>query len=218
MFRSSVAHMTTVPMNGRRAQAARNDERILDAARAVWLADPGAPIAAVAERAGVGIGALYRRHGSKEDLLCRICADAIDDYVAIAEAALADPGDPGEAFARFVRVHVDADTHAIRRLGGTFTPTPEMFRAWHRAEALGTQLVERAQAADALRADVVWADMGALLEQITTVVVPDDEPRTAQMRRRYAALLLDALLQRSPEPLPGPVPRPREFTSRWYPG
>src|SRR5215211_7459340 len=40
------------PLSGRRAQAARNDERILDAAREVFLADPGAPISAVAEHAG----------------------------------------------------------------------------------------------------------------------------------------------------------------------
>src|SRR3712207_6188933 len=40
------------PLNGRRAQAAENDGRILDAARAVFVADPGAPIAAVAARAG----------------------------------------------------------------------------------------------------------------------------------------------------------------------
>jgi AcrR family transcriptional regulator len=42
----------------------RNDRLILDAAREVCLADPAAPIAAVAKRAGVGIGALYRRYVS----------------------------------------------------------------------------------------------------------------------------------------------------------
>jgi hypothetical protein len=47
---------TAVPLSGRRAQAARNDQRILEAARAAFVADADAPIAAVAERAGVGIG------------------------------------------------------------------------------------------------------------------------------------------------------------------
>ena len=50
-----------VPMSGRKAQAARNDEVILDAARAVFVADPGAPVSAVADAAGVGMSALYRR-------------------------------------------------------------------------------------------------------------------------------------------------------------
>ena len=51
------------PMSGRQAEAARNDQRILDSARAVFVADPGAPITAVAKHAGVGISALYTRYG-----------------------------------------------------------------------------------------------------------------------------------------------------------
>ena len=68
-------------MSGRRAQAARNDERILEAAREVFVADPGAPIAAVAERAGVGIGALYRRYASKEELLRELGAEGLTRYI-----------------------------------------------------------------------------------------------------------------------------------------
>src|SRR3954447_23180646 len=61
--------------SGRRAQAARNDAAILEAARAVFIANPSAPIAEVAKRAGVGISALYRRYASKEALLHELCAD-----------------------------------------------------------------------------------------------------------------------------------------------
>ena len=56
-------------LSGRRAQAAANDEVILRAARDVLIVDPTAPIAAVAERAGVGISAIYRRYPSKEALV-----------------------------------------------------------------------------------------------------------------------------------------------------
>src|SRR5581483_6965857 len=42
-------------LSGRQAEAARNDQRILDSARKVFIADPGAPITAVAKHAGVGI-------------------------------------------------------------------------------------------------------------------------------------------------------------------
>jgi AcrR family transcriptional regulator len=92
---------TSPPLSGRRAQAARNDLLILDAAREVFLADPGAPISAVAERAGVGISALYRRYASKEELLQRLAGDVLRRYIAEVEAALADVGDPWDAFARF---------------------------------------------------------------------------------------------------------------------
>src|SRR5215467_14731408 len=97
--------MGTLPatLSGRRAQAARNDRRILDAARAVFTADPGAPIAAVAERAGVGMSALYRRYPSKDELLQRLSLDTLGAYLAAADAALADAGDAWTAFAHFMR-------------------------------------------------------------------------------------------------------------------
>src|SRR4029077_8865108 len=65
------------PMSGRQAEAARNDQRILDSARAVFVADPDAPITAVAKHAGVGISALYTRYGSKEELLRTLCTDGL---------------------------------------------------------------------------------------------------------------------------------------------
>ncbi|MFD0473190.1 TetR/AcrR family transcriptional regulator [Nonomuraea thailandensis] len=81
-------------MSGRKAQAARNDELILQAARAVFTAEPGAPIAAVAEKAGVGISALYRRYPSKEALLQKLCGDGLRLYVEVSERSLTDGGDP----------------------------------------------------------------------------------------------------------------------------
>lgn len=207
----------TTPLSGRRAQAARNDQLILDAARAVFVADPGAPIAAVAERAGVGISALYRRHGSKEDLLRRLCADGLDLYVSVAEAARELP-DPGESFERFLRGVVEADTHSLTmRLAGTFTPTAQMRATAVRAGELARAIVDRAHAAGVLRPDFLAEDLGLVYEQLAVVRGADDE-RTAQLRDRCLTLLLDAL--RAPaahRPLPGPAPRPGEFAGRWEP-
>ena len=74
---------------GRKAQAARNDALILDAARTVFLRDPSAPIAAVASAAGVGISALYRRYANKEAMIASLCAEGLDRYIAAAERSLA---------------------------------------------------------------------------------------------------------------------------------
>src|SRR3712207_5764095 len=100
-----------MPTSGRARQAARNTETILAAAREVFLADPRAPISAVAERAGVGISALYRRYGSKDDLLRTLCDDGLRVFVAEAERAGAEP-DPWKAFETFLRGVVDADLHS----------------------------------------------------------------------------------------------------------
>ena len=202
---------------GRRAEAARNDERIMESARAVFVADPGAPISAVAEHAGVGVGALYRRYPSKEELLRKLCMDGLQRFIAAAEAALADHGDPWEAFAGFMRRCVDSDTNSLtQRLAGTFTPTEALYREAGRAEGLLSALFERTRAAGAIRQDLEVGDVGLLLEQVAAVRIGDAR-RTNELRRRYLALLLDAVRVPSPEPLPGPAPGWEELSARWSP-
>ena len=205
----------TTPLSGRRAEAARNDGLILEAAREVFVADPKAPISAVAERAGVGIGALYRRYGSKEDLLRRLCADGLRAYTAAVEEALADGGDPWTAFTNFMRRVVDADTHSLTlRLAGTFTPTEELYHDSERAQELNVRLFERTRAAGAIRSDIEVDDIALLLEQLAAVRVADED-RTRRLRHRYLALLLEALHDPSGSELPGPPPSWEEIDQRW---
>ena len=203
------------PLSGRRAEAARNDRRILAAAREVFVADPSSPIAAVAARAGVGISALYRRYGSKEELLRQLCAEGPRQPRAAAAAALAEEGDPWDAFSTFMSRIVDADTHSlVLRLAGTFAPTDEMYRNGQRAEELNARVLERTKAAGALRPDIEAVDIALLFEQLAAVRVADEE-RTRQLRHRYLALILDALRNSSGSPLPGPPPSWEEIGRRW---
>lgn len=206
--------MTEAVGSGRKAQAARNDEAILVAARAVFVADPGAPIAAVAERAGVGISALYRRYRGKDELLQTLCGHALEVFIAIAESADAEPGDPWETFAGFIRRIVEADTHSLTvALAGTFPTTDHLRqRAVHSAE-VSARVLRRAQVAGAVRPDLVVDDLGLIFEQLAAVKVRD-EARTAELRRRYVELILDGVRHPGPT-LPGPPPRPGEFAHRW---
>jgi AcrR family transcriptional regulator len=206
---------TSTPMSGRRAEAARNDQRILDAARAVFVADPGAPIAAVAEQAGVGISALYRRYASKEELLRRLCGDGLRTYIAAAEEALADDGDPWEAFARFMRRIVDADTHSLTsRLAGTFTPTDELNRDAAIGQELNQRLFDRTLASGVIRPDLDVNDLSMVFEQLASIRL-GDEARTSQLRHRYLTLILEAMHGPPAAPLPGPPPTWRELVERW---
>lgn len=205
----------SVPLNGRRAQAARNDQRILEAARAVFLADPEAPIAAVAARAGVGIAALYRRYRGKEDLLQHLCLDGLRRYIAEVEIALADDGDPWAAFTRFMTGCLDAGTSALTlRFAGAFTAVEELHREGQRAYEGTQHLLDRMKAAGALRSDIEVGDLSLLFEQLQAVQLGDDQ-RTTQVRHRYLALLLTALHQASAPPLPGPAPRWEEIRARY---
>jgi AcrR family transcriptional regulator len=203
-------------LSGRRAQAARYDEAILAAARDVFVANPGAPVSEVAERAGVGISSLYRRYASKDALLRKLCGDGLQLYIDIARAAIDDNGDPWTTFATFMARIINADVHALTRsLAGRFRPTEELGRAAQRADALNEQLVARTQAAGVLRDDVQANDLTYIFEQVASLHGADAE-RTAQLRARYLTLQLDALRAPGRTPLPGPPPTSDEQHARWY--
>ncbi|HZS92182.1 MAG TPA: TetR family transcriptional regulator [Chloroflexota bacterium] len=205
----------SVPLSGRRAQAAGNDRRIREAARAVFTADPDAPIAAVAAQAGVGISALYRRYRSKDELLQRLCLDGLQRYIAEAEAALAGDGDPWLAFARFMRRCLDAGTGSLTlRFAGRFTATDDLQRAGHAAHEVTQRLLDRAKAAGALRSDIAVGDISLIFEQLQAVQV-GDQHRSGQLRHRYLALLLEALHAPPAAPLPGPPPAWDEISRRY---
>ncbi|GAA1754269.1 helix-turn-helix domain-containing protein [Luedemannella helvata] len=208
--------MTTeaAALSGRRRQAARNDTAILEAARDVFLADPKAPISAVAERAGVGISALYRRYANKEDLLRQLCRDGLRRYLAEAEQAEQE-ADDWAAFTTFVTGVVDADVHSLTvRLAGTFTPTPEMGEDAARAVAAATRLFDRAQTSGRLRPGVVVQDIDLILEACAAIRLPD-VARTRELRRRYLAVMLDGLATVEAGAPPGPAPEPGELNWRW---
>jgi AcrR family transcriptional regulator len=199
---------------GRRGQAARNDTVIMDAARDVFLADPKAPIAAVADRAGVGISALYRRYAGKEDLLRKLCHDGLRRFIAEAESA-GTVDDDWAALSGFLEAIVDADVHSLTvHLAGTFTPTAEMGDDAQRANAMLEQLFTRAQRAGRIRDDAVVTDVGLLLEGCAAIRVPDPI-RTKELRHRYLAQHLDGLSRRDAPQLPGPPPSSGELNWRW---
>ncbi|MDA0568045.1 TetR/AcrR family transcriptional regulator [Streptomonospora sp. S1-112] len=201
---------------GRRGQAARNDEAIVAAAREVFLADPKAPVSAVAARAGVGISALYRRYGGKEDLLRQVCHDGLRRYIAEAEAAL-EHADGWAAFTGFLAAVVDADVHSLTvHLAGSFTPTEEMGADAARSGELTAELVARARESGRLRAGFTAEDVTLVLEGCAAVRFPDPG-RTRALRRRYLALVVrgvDAGAEGAAD-LPGPPATAEELGWRW---
>jgi AcrR family transcriptional regulator len=141
-----------------RADAQRNRARILDAAQVV-LASEGieAPVDLIAEKAGVGVGTLYRHFPTKE----KLCEAIILDRLAVLTAdarALADADDAPGAFFGFLQ-HIVEEGAAKRDLLVAVTGTGAEFEA----AAAGVKdelrcavevLLHRAQEAGAVRNDV----------------------------------------------------------------
>lgn len=205
----------STPLSGRRAEAARNDVRILDSARTVFLANPSAPIAEVAKAAEVGISALYRRYASKEALLRELARDGLTRYIADLRAALDEEGDAWDVYSRCMHRIVDGQSQALaQRVAGTFRPTAELTRLAGEASRLADELHRRIQRAGALRADVSPADIVLILEMISFVDLPGPD-RGRDLRHRYLALLLAALRAQATTALPGRPASEPDLTARW---
>ncbi len=203
------------PLSGRRGEAARNDGRILEAAREVFLASPDAPVAVVAHRAEVGISALYRRYQNKEDLLRALARDALTRYIGDLQTALADDRDPWTVYCDYLTRVVDGRSQALaQRLAGSFRPTPDLGELARQAQDLAEQVHRRAQQERVLRPDVTSADIVLILEMIMMIDAPGPDGGAA-LRRRYLNLVLQALRAPGAGPLPGPAAQPSDLAARW---
>ncbi|WP_067467334.1 TetR/AcrR family transcriptional regulator [Actinomadura macra] len=150
-----------------RADALRNRARVLAAAEAVFAArGTTASTEEVAREAGVGIGTVFRHFPTKESLLEAVLAGLLERLAEEARALLDSP-DPGAAFfgllARVVgqAATKQAVSEALARAGVDAREAAGPARPELRS-ALGV-LLERAQGAGAVRADVGPAQVLALL-------------------------------------------------------
>jgi AcrR family transcriptional regulator len=196
-----------VPLSGRRAEAARNDARVLEAAREVLALAPDAPMAAVARRAGVGVGSLYRRYPSKEALVARLCLDAALAVEGQARVALERArAYPWGAFVGFMTgALAEGSVLLIAGLAGRLGPNEELAAAAGRVRDVVDELLAFVQAAGAIRPDVVADDLALLFTQLRAIRHADEQ-RALALRRRSLELTLQALHASGAAPLPGPAP------------
>jgi AcrR family transcriptional regulator len=208
----------------RRPQAERNDRAVLQAARDV-LAEDGAhaSVATIAARAGVGIGSLYRRYRTKEELFQRLSLLSLQHWNDAAERALAHD-DPGSGLATFVMECAEFGQGTLGPVAGTIEVTEEMAATSAQGDELLDRLVVRAQAAGALRPDVTAVDIMLLIEQLGRSPLVEQLRRQGRddlladavaARRRLLAITVAGLRPGDAPPLPGSPPSPALFTERW---
>jgi AcrR family transcriptional regulator len=90
-----------------RADALRNRERVLEAAKAVFSAGgPDASLEAVAREAGVGIGTLYRHFPTREALYEAVYRREVEQLSELAEELKGEAA-PVEALRRWLRSNVE---------------------------------------------------------------------------------------------------------------
>ncbi len=197
-----------------RADAARNREAIVDAARAVF-AEQGleAPLDEIAKRAGTGNATLYRRFPTRGDLVAAVFAEQMAAHVEAVETALADD-DPWNGFASYIET-VAAMQARDRGIADLVTMdvsgAPEIEELRSRAYDGVVRLVGRAQEAGVLRQDFTDQDV-VLLLMANAGLVERAHGIPAEASARLIHLLLDGF--RAQAATEGPAaPSPREVVA-----
>src|ERR1700731_3607847 len=146
-----------------RADAVRNRERVLEAAKAVFSAGgPDASLEAVARRAGVGIGKLYRHFPTREALFEAVYRREVQQLSELAES-LKSEADPVDALRRWLRSNVEfvatkKGMSGALALAGQSSSELTAFSFDRLTKAVGA-LLDRAIAAGEIRADLSPEDV-----------------------------------------------------------
>jgi len=180
-----------------RRDAARNRERLLEAANEVF-ADKGlyACVAEVADRAGVGMGTLYRCFGEKQGLISALLDQKLDEITEVARraSAMATGWDAVSSLLYGLTELLAGD----RSLSELMLSDEEHRRASERLapyREIAGAIVRRAQAEGSLRADLAPTDISPLLN-MTTAAADFTAEVGRQVWPRYLEVLLDGLRAR----------------------
>jgi AcrR family transcriptional regulator len=176
-----------------RADGQRKMSSLLTAAMEVFrTSGVDAPVREIAEKAGVGLGTVYRHFPQRSDLIKAVFQSSVD---ACADAApeLASQFGPGDALAHWMERYVDfiatkrGLAAALHSGDPAYSALPRLFNT-RLVPALKT-LLDRAVAAGAVRSGIDAEDLLAAVANLCRVSF-DKEPIYA---RKMVALLVDGL-------------------------
>jgi AcrR family transcriptional regulator len=194
-----------------RKDAARNRQRILDAARELFAERGlGVTLNDIAHHAGVGVGTVYRRFPDKSELIDGLFEQRLEQLVGLMNDGLADP-DPWRGLSGFFG-HALELLAADRGLMELVTASPDgldrIARVRLRLFPLGSQLIVRAQQAGRLRDDIAAPDLPVIQLMLSTVV---EAARGVEpgLWRRYLGIVLRGMSTRpdeEPALAVGPLP------------
>jgi AcrR family transcriptional regulator len=207
-----------------RADAERNRQRILDAARKLFAERGlGVTLNDVAHHAGVGVGTVYRRFPDKKQLIDSLFEQRLEELEGLMKSAVADP-DPWHGLTEFMvrALELQAADRGFKEVAlGSSDTLARAEQLRERMLPLATKLVERARSAGQLRPDFASPDMPIIQLMIGTVI---DAARDVKpdLWRRYLEIFLQGIRAHPspPQPLgtgsldPAQV---KEVMARWKP-
>jgi AcrR family transcriptional regulator len=186
----------------RRADAARNRERVLASAEAILARDGlSASMRAIAAEAGVGLGTIYRNFPTQEALYQAIIVRRTKALIAEA-AELAGAPDPGQAFFGYFTLVVEhamgtkAMTDLLARAG--IDPKSGMADAGREMRGAIQALLDRARQAGAIRPDLHMPELMAILT--AACLGAEHSQWDARLRARTLGIVFDGMRPRPASP------------------
>jgi len=175
-----------------RADARRNYERLVAAAREVFASEGGgASMEAIARQAGVGVGTLYRHFPTRIDLVEAVYRTDVDNLVRTAERVVAEL-EPWPAVVSFLEAFVryaQGKRTFLNELREAFDKNPNLkLDMVDRIQHAMQSVVERAQHAGAIRADVSGSDLMQLVGPMCT-----NSTLSEEQSERLLSMILDGL-------------------------
>ena len=170
-----------------RADAKRNYERLVAAARDVFAQEGGgASMEAIAKLAGVGVGTLYRHFPKRIDVVEAVYREDVDELVAVAESVVADM-EPWPALVAWLQAFVRyaiGKKRFLNELHEAFEKNPELrVASRERIEGALSIVLVRAQEAGVVRTDVDAPDLMQLLGSMcmSVTLTPEQSGRLLVM-------------------------------------
>ena len=181
-----------------RADSLRNRERVLAAATQIFsVGGSQASLEAVARKAGVGIGTLYRHFPTREALFEAVYRHEVDQLVGLAEK-LSRKNDPVEALRQWLRASVRLAATKKGMIEGLqlVAHYPSELKAYSFQRLAGTvaTLLDQAIAAGEIRADVS-PDM--LMRVLVGIFYSSGESNWQPHAMRLVDVFVDGLRKRS---------------------
>jgi AcrR family transcriptional regulator len=197
----------TTPDTPLRADARRNRDQILAAAREIF-AERGADVAMeeIARRASVGVGTLYRRFADRETLIRAVFRETYQVVADETRAALDESATGWDALMRIMRqsawLHVSVQAKSPL-VTAVVKADPDTSRLREHLVDMLDEVVHRAHAEGSLRRDVGVGDLAMLFMSVVKQPHALTSDAVGIAPGRVLAIMMDGLRAPGPGELPG---------------
>ncbi|UOX86431.1 TetR/AcrR family transcriptional regulator [Amycolatopsis sp. FBCC-B4732] len=207
--------MTADPETTLRADARRNRDQILAAAKSIFaVSGPEVPMEEIARAAGVGVGTLYRRFPDRDALVRAVAMDNFEQVLIDAKRIEAEETSSWRALERLLRQSVELQLSiqlamVSHRALVILKNDPQVRLLRDEILSVVDRLVHGAQAEGKLRDDVGAGDIAILFATLLRQMRAKTADVAEMAARRCVGIMIDGLSAQPGTELPG-----RPITSR----